>query len=165
MFTRLARTGFARFWPVQPRRPRPQQAGLATHSNDNLPGFRRPAVSGKCRSPMPALACHWFERDGRLECRWRAESNGDAPGGGLVQSDALDRVTGLTRGRAVVHKSFVELSYQERCRKARANVRLRPTPALRSIHSAWCVARTSLDDATSSSAPSVCLPSLANDLQ
>ena len=165
MFATLAKSGFARLWPVQPRRPRPQQAGLATHCNDNLPGFRRPAATGKRRSPMPALACHWFERDGRLECRWQAEPDGDAPGGGLVQSDALDRVTGPTRDRAVIHKSFVEPSYQERCCRARTNVRLTPTAALWPIRSAWCVARTSLDDATSSSAPSACSPSLASELQ
>ena len=165
MFATLAKSGFARFWPVQPRRPRLHQTGLATHCNDNLPGFRRPAVSDQRRSPMPALACHWIDRGGRLECRWQAEPNGDALGGGLAPGDALDRVTGPTRGRAVIHKSFVEASYQERSRKARTNVRLRSTAALQPIRSAWCVARTSLDDATSSPAPSACLPPLASELQ
>src|ERR1700694_4660172 len=46
-------------------------------SNDNLPGLRRP--KGQRRIPTPAPACHWFNRDGRLECRWQAEPNGDAP--------------------------------------------------------------------------------------
>jgi hypothetical protein len=44
------------------------------HSNDNLPGFRRPVATGRRPSPTPALACHWFDRNGRLECRWQAES-------------------------------------------------------------------------------------------
>jgi hypothetical protein len=55
------------------------------HSNDNLPGFRRPAATGRRRSPTPALACHWFDRNGRLECRWQADSSDETsveePGG------------------------------------------------------------------------------------
>jgi hypothetical protein len=100
MFTRLARTGlvksgFARFWPVQPRRiaPAPCQAGLPSYSNDNLPGFCRPAVAGKRRSPTPALACHWLDRYGRLECRWQAEPDGDAPIGGVNGRGTKGRVT------------------------------------------------------------------------
>ena len=49
MFTRLAKSGLARFWPVQPQ---PVAPGLrratppnTTCSNGNLPGFRRPAGS------------------------------------------------------------------------------------------------------------------------
>jgi hypothetical protein len=44
------------------------------HCNDNLPGFRHPAATGRRRSPTPALACHWVDRNGRLECRWQTES-------------------------------------------------------------------------------------------
>src|SRR5260370_37883448 len=86
--TGLAKTGFAKFWPVQPRRVAPvsSQAGLPDHGNDNLPGFRRSTVSGRRRSPTPALACHWIDRDGRLECRWQAEPDGDAPISGRDQS-------------------------------------------------------------------------------
>jgi hypothetical protein len=77
MFTRLAKSGLVRFWPVQPRRVAPglHAAGLSNrvYCNDNLPGFRRPAAAGKRRSPTPALACHWFNRNGRLECRWQTE--------------------------------------------------------------------------------------------
>jgi hypothetical protein len=55
----------------------------AMHSNDNLPGFRRPAAMGKRRAPTPVLACHWFNRNGRLECRWQIETSGDTPIGGI----------------------------------------------------------------------------------
>jgi hypothetical protein len=66
-----------------------------THSNDNLPGFRRPAVTGRRRSPTPALACHWFDRNGQLECRWLAETNGDTPIGDIDNQDTTGRVSGL----------------------------------------------------------------------
>jgi hypothetical protein len=64
MFTRLAE-----FRPFEPQRAAAQW-GKVMHSNDNLPGRRRPA--GERRSPPPALACHWSlnESDGRLECHW-----------------------------------------------------------------------------------------------
>jgi hypothetical protein len=99
MFARLAKSGLvsglARFWPAQPRRiaPAPQPAGRPTHCNDNLPGLRRP--KDHRRIPGPALACHWFNRGGRLECRWRAEPDGDAPGGGLDESSTTGRASGL----------------------------------------------------------------------
>jgi hypothetical protein len=72
MFKRLAKSGLTGFWPVQRQRIalRPHQAG-PTHSNDNLPGFRRP--KGQRRIPSPTLACHWINRNGRLECRWQTE--------------------------------------------------------------------------------------------
>jgi hypothetical protein len=87
MFERLAKSGLARFWAVQPRRvvPRPHLADVLAYSNDNLPGFRRPAAARERRAPIPVLACHWFNRDGRLECRWQAEPDGDAPIGGFEQ--------------------------------------------------------------------------------
>jgi hypothetical protein len=72
MFTKLAE-----FRLVQSRRPAPGPGEAITHSNDNLPGLRRP--KGRRRIPTPALACHWIDRNGRLECRWQAEPNGDAP--------------------------------------------------------------------------------------
>jgi hypothetical protein len=64
MFTRLAK-----FRPFEPQRVMPRWCKVM-HSNDNLPGRRRPA--GELRSPPPALACHWSlnESDGRLECHW-----------------------------------------------------------------------------------------------
>jgi hypothetical protein len=75
MFTKLAKSGPVKFWPVRPQRlaPGPHKAGPfnATHCNDNLPGFRRPR--GQRRIPSPPLVCHWINRNGRLECRWRAE--------------------------------------------------------------------------------------------
>ena len=67
------------------------------HSNDNLPGFRRPAATGRRRSPTPALACHWFDRNGRLECRWLAETNDDAPLGDIVEHE--HRTTGRVSGQ------------------------------------------------------------------
>jgi hypothetical protein len=48
-----------------------------TPANDNLPGLRRP--KGRRRIPTPALACHWIDHNGRLECRWQAETSRDAP--------------------------------------------------------------------------------------
>jgi hypothetical protein len=95
MFARLARSGLAQLWPVQPRRvvPRPHLADRPTHSNDNLPGFRRPAAAGKRRAPTPVLACHWVNRDGRLECRWHAEPDDDAPIGGFEQHGARSRIS------------------------------------------------------------------------
>jgi len=97
MFTRLAKSGLVKFRLVQPRRiaPGPHEAGLSnrTYSNDNLPGFRRPAVMGKRRSPSPALACHWFDRNGRLECRWHRETD-DAPTSGFDEQEHS------TQGRA-----------------------------------------------------------------
>jgi hypothetical protein len=98
MFTRLAK-----FLLVQPWRiaPEPREAMFSKdmfsrdmHSNDNLPGFRRPAATGKRRSPSPALACHWFDRHGRLECCWLAEPNDDAPLG-----DDEHRTTGRASGQ------------------------------------------------------------------
>jgi hypothetical protein len=77
MFTRLAK-----FRPFEPQRVMPRWCE-AMHSNDNLPGRRRPA--DELRSPSPALACHWSlsDRDGRLECRWEAVDPEEAPPTGL----------------------------------------------------------------------------------
>jgi hypothetical protein len=83
MFSTLAKSGLVEFRLVQPRRIAPglHGAGLSnrTYSNDNLPGFRRPAVVGRRRAPTPVLACHWLDRDGRLECHWQVETDDDAP--------------------------------------------------------------------------------------
>jgi hypothetical protein len=65
------------------------------HGNDNLPGLRRPAEAGQRRSPTPVLTCHWFNRDGRLECHWQAETS-DAPTGAFDEHQA----TGRFRGRS-----------------------------------------------------------------
>ena len=63
MFEKLAK-----FRPFEPRQIPPR---AATYSNDNLPGFRRPADR---RRPTPA--CHWILIDGRLECRWTVDDTG-----------------------------------------------------------------------------------------
>ena len=65
MFEKLAK-----FRPLQPQRVAPWTIP-ATYSNDNLPGFRRPADR---RRPTPA--CHWILIDGRLECRWTIDDTG-----------------------------------------------------------------------------------------
>ena len=91
MFKRLAKSRLAKsrladfkrggFRPLRPRRVALRGAGFfnATHSNDNLPGFRRP--KGPRRIPSPALACHWIERGGRLECYWHPAAGGTPTGG------------------------------------------------------------------------------------
>ncbi|MCC8952630.1 hypothetical protein H8B02_03865 [Bradyrhizobium sp. Pear77] len=67
MFEKLAK-----FRPFQLQRVAPWTIP-ATYSNDNLPGFRRPADR---RRPTPA--CHWILIDGRLECRWSVDdTSGD----------------------------------------------------------------------------------------
>jgi hypothetical protein len=88
--TGLAKTGLAKFWLVQPPRMTPgaYKAGRPSYCNDNLPAAHR-AIS---RPPTPALACHWLNRDGRLECCWHRES-GDAPRGG-VDGQAHSTATG-----------------------------------------------------------------------
>jgi hypothetical protein len=80
MFTKLAKSRLADFSVGGFRNLRgvaPRGAGFFNQppANDNLPGFRRP--KGRRRIPSPALACHWLDRNGRLECRWQIE--GDAP--------------------------------------------------------------------------------------
>jgi hypothetical protein len=69
------------------------------HSNDNLPGFRRPAEAGKRRFPTPVLVCHWFNRNGRLESHWQAETN-DAPTGAFDEHPATDRSRGRSSMRS-----------------------------------------------------------------
>jgi hypothetical protein len=81
MFKKLAKSGLVDFSVGgfrNLRRAAPCQAGFSnqTPANDNLPGLRRP--KGRRRIPSPALACHWLDRSGRLECRWQVESSGDA---------------------------------------------------------------------------------------
>ena len=110
MFKRLAKSRLADlkrggFRPLPPRRVALRGAGFFndTHSNDNLPGFRRP--KGQRRIPTPALVCHWFNRDGRLECRWQAEPNGDAPISDFAEHATTGRASGLSstqpRGRGL----------------------------------------------------------------
>jgi hypothetical protein len=101
MFTRLAKFRFVQPWRIAPG---PCEAMFSKdmvsrnmHSNDNLPGFRRPAATGKRRSPSPALACHWFDRNGRLECGWLAGPNDDAPLGEVVEYE--HRTTGRVSGQ------------------------------------------------------------------
>ena len=89
MFTKLAE-----FRLAQSRRPTRGPGQAITHSNDNLPGLRRP--KGRRRIPTPALACHWIDRNGRLECRWQAEPNGDTPIGDFDEHGAMGRVFRLS---------------------------------------------------------------------
>ena len=58
-----------------------------SHSNDNRPGFRRPA--DRRARPKPALVCHWIKVGGRLECRWDTGS-----GNGASWNDAEPRPRG-----------------------------------------------------------------------
>ena len=94
----------AKFRRVGPRQIMPVRCDV-THSNDNLPGFRRPAAAGGRRPPTPALACHWVERNGRLECRWQAEPGGETPIGDFDEHAATGRTPGLSptqpRGRGL----------------------------------------------------------------
>jgi hypothetical protein len=110
MFKRLAKSRLADFRlgglrPLQPRRVALRGAGFFNepHSNDNLPGLRRP--KGRRRIPTPALACHWFNCNGRLECRWQAEPSGDAPIGDFDEHGTMGRASGLSstqpRGRGL----------------------------------------------------------------
>ena len=102
MFKTLAKTRLLNFWPVQPQRIAPLlhkvRLSNVTHSNDNLPGFRRP--KGRRRIPSPALACHWINRNGRLECRWQAEPGGDAPLGDFDTHGTAGRASGLSSMQA-----------------------------------------------------------------
>lgn len=93
MFTRLAKSRLAGFRFIQPRQIMPRLSELVfykdtpsnnSHSNDDLPDFRHPVAKGKRGSPSPALACHWSNRNGRLECCWTTVSSGD------VQIDDVD---------------------------------------------------------------------------
>jgi hypothetical protein len=86
---------FAGFGLLGLRRVTPGPRAAIMHGNDNLPGPRRPAEAGKRRSQTPVLVCHWFNRNGRLECHWQAETN-DAPGGAFDEQ----RATGRSRGQS-----------------------------------------------------------------
>ena len=96
---RFANFRFGELRSLQPRRVALRGAGFFidthsndTHSNDNLPGFRRP--KGQRRIPTPVLVCHWFIRNGRLECRWQAEPNGDAPIGDFDEHGTMGSASG-----------------------------------------------------------------------
>jgi hypothetical protein len=75
MFKRLAKILCFEQWLKLPLRE--AACTCRHHSNDNLPGFRRP--EGKGLRPRQALACHWsLSRDGkRLECHWKPVAAGD----------------------------------------------------------------------------------------
>jgi hypothetical protein len=100
MFAKLAKSGLAKLWLVQPRRiaPGPHQSGLPKYCNDNLPDARR--TRGPRRLLTPALTCHWLTRGGRLECCWHCESD-DAPIGGLDEQQP-SAATGRAFGRQAV---------------------------------------------------------------
>jgi hypothetical protein len=70
---------------------------IDSYANDNLPGVRRP--KGRRRIPSPALACHWINRNGRLECRWQVEPNGDVPIGDFDEHGAFGQPPTQPRGR------------------------------------------------------------------
>ena len=103
MFARLAESTFVKFRLAQSRRTAPGPGKAIMPSNDNLPGLRRP--KGQRRIPTPALVCHWFDRNGRLECRWQLEANGDAPINDFDEHAAAGRNSGLSstqpRGRGL----------------------------------------------------------------
>lgn len=93
MFTRLARLR-----SFEPRRVA-YAVQPATHSNDNLQGFRHP--QGRRLRPTRALACHWYLVDGHLECRWDVVDNGEFPTADLDQQRIAGRTSGpRTVGRA-----------------------------------------------------------------
>jgi hypothetical protein len=107
---RFANFRFGELRSLQPRRVALRGAGFFidthsndTHSNDNLPGFRRP--KGQRRIPSPALACHWFNHNGRLECRWQAAPSGDAPIGDFDEHGTMGSASGPSsvhpRGRGL----------------------------------------------------------------
>jgi hypothetical protein len=79
MFKRLAKSGLVDVRLVQSRRTAPGLNEALIHSNDNLGEFRRPTTARKRQSPAPALACRWFDCNGRLECRWQVEADNEAP--------------------------------------------------------------------------------------
>jgi hypothetical protein len=95
--SRLADFKRGGFRPLLPRVA--LRAGLfsETPSNDNLPGLRRP--KGRRRIPSPALACHWVDRNGRLECHWQAAPDGDAPIGDFDRHGTTGRASGLSSMR------------------------------------------------------------------
>jgi hypothetical protein len=100
MFEKLAESRLAKLRLVQSRRTAPGARQTFTYCNDNQPGFRRPAALGKRRSPPRALVCRWFYRNGRLECRWQAESTGDAPIGDFDEHGAIGRASGRSSVRS-----------------------------------------------------------------
>ena len=79
MFAKLAK-----FRQFELRRVAPGPE-VAVYSNDNLPGFRRPA--GRCLRPNQAPACHWYLIDGQLECRWQFDAPDGTPIGGLADEN------------------------------------------------------------------------------
>jgi hypothetical protein len=109
MFPKLAKTGLVKFWLVQPPRitPGAYEAGRPAYCNDNLPAAHR--AIGRCRPP--ALACHWLDRDGRLECCWHRES-GDAPRGGM-DGQGHSMATGGDFGRRAVSAQHDDSARQE----------------------------------------------------
>jgi hypothetical protein len=103
MFARLAESTFVKFRLAQSRRTAPGPGKAIMPSNDNLPGLRRP--KGRRRIPTSALACHWIDRNGRLESRWQAVPGGDAPIGDFDEHGMMGRASGLPsmqpRGRSL----------------------------------------------------------------
>jgi len=94
MFEKLAK-----FRLVKPRHMAPHWLE-AVHSNDNMPGRRRPA--SRRPSSRPVLACHWvFIDESRLECRWTVESvdetSVEQPDGHHITS----KISGLPTGRVM----------------------------------------------------------------
>jgi hypothetical protein len=101
MFKTLAKSGLVDFRFAGSR---PRAAGFSnnSHSNDNLPGLRRP--KGRRRIPPPALVCHWIDRNGHLECRWQAEASGDPPVGDFDEHGVTGRASSLSLKQARGHR-------------------------------------------------------------
>ena len=112
MFKTLAKS-----WLAPSRRPAPGPRPAITHCNDNLPGFRRSAAR---KRRAPALACHWVDRNGRLECRWHAETD-DAPDGAIDSRRTIRTAEAVPRAVACTSQndanqlltvlSFVAVAY------------------------------------------------------
>ncbi|MGN1284981.1 MAG: hypothetical protein ACI4XG_00080 [Bradyrhizobium sp.] len=87
MFEKLAK--FRQAGPRRVVEPRQIPPRAASYSNDNQPGFRRPADR---RRPTPA--CHWILIDGRLECRWIVDTTLESSTNDLDRQRRADRHSG-----------------------------------------------------------------------
>jgi hypothetical protein len=92
MFRKIAKLRPLETWRIAPG------TRVSVHSNDNLPGFRRPAG---CRRPRPnqTLACHWRLVDGQLECRWNIESADGVPPDAFKPQPRASRALGAPVAR------------------------------------------------------------------
>jgi hypothetical protein len=130
MFTRLAKSGLVfgltKFRPFEPQRI------LPAHSNDNRPGVRPPADAGKRRASTPVLACHWVNRDGRLECRWQVEPNGDAPIGEFGEDSLMGGVSPPIAGSRLHSQNRLRIVLSKKARR-KSSKRPRPQVPYRAL--------------------------------